>query len=202
MTLNLFAKNKYSYKIVSKIVKNGGIAIVPTDTVYGFIVDVFNINAQKMLYKIKKRDFKKPFILMSYNIKNIKSFVKMSDDVLKFVKDFWPGQVTLILETTEIGKIVSYGRSDLGVRIPNNKFMLDLLNEIGNPVFSTSANFSLKKSAKDICDVSCFNNIVDVIVDGGKCTFSNESTILDMIKFPYIIVRNGSFNVKKMYQNI
>jgi L-threonylcarbamoyladenylate synthase len=198
MTLNLLAKNKYSYKIVSKIVKNGGIAIVPTDTVYGFIVDIFNIDAQKMLYKIKKRNQKKPLILMSCSIKSIRSFVKISNDVLKFVKNFWPGQVTLILETTEIGKIISSGRNDLGVRIPNNKFMLDLLNEIGNPVFSTSANFSSEKSAKDVCDVFCFNDIVDVIVDGGKCTFSHESTILDMIQFPYIIVRNGSFDVKKI----
>ncbi|MDR1928983.1 MAG: threonylcarbamoyl-AMP synthase [Endomicrobium sp.] len=195
MTLKISSTNKYSCKITAKILKKGGIAIVPTDTVYSFIIDVFNIEAQKTLYKIKMRSLKKPFILMVHNIDTAKLFVKISYKILNIVNKFWPGQLTLILPVTTLGKIISGGRKNLGVRIPDNDFLINLLKEINGPAFTTSVNITTKKSAKNINDAMNFYDIVDVIVDGGKCRFSFESTIIDMSHFPYTIVRKGCLNV-------
>jgi L-threonylcarbamoyladenylate synthase len=189
MTLRISSRDKMAYKKAAEIIKNGGIAIVPTDTVYGFAVDAFNIESRKAIYKIKGRSHKKPFILMGQDIGSIKMFVEISDKALKIVKRFWPGQLTLIFPTTEIGKILSGGRKDLGVRIPDNKFILKLLKEMGSPVFTTSVNTSNKKSAKNIDEALRFYEMVDIAVDGGQCRFSFESTVIDMVKFPYIIVR-------------
>jgi L-threonylcarbamoyladenylate synthase len=145
MALKLSEKDNDSYKRTAEIIKNGGIAIVPTETVYGFAVDAFNMNSQKKVYKIKGRNLRKPLILMTPDIESVKLLVEIPNKALVIAKKFWPGQLTLILPATEMGKVISGGRKDLGVRIPNSKFMLNLLQEIGSPIFTTSVNMSNKK---------------------------------------------------------
>jgi L-threonylcarbamoyladenylate synthase len=179
------------YKKTAEIIKNGGIAIIPTDTVYGFAVSAFNVESQKLLYKIKERSNNKPFILMAHNIKNISIFVRIPQKVFKIVKNFWPGQLTLIFPTTKIGGILSGGRVSLATRIPASEFVLNLLKKLDMPIFTTSVNVSKKISAKHISEALNFEEMVDIIVDGGQCKFSFESTIIDVVKFPYIIVRKG-----------
>ncbi|MDR0915107.1 MAG: threonylcarbamoyl-AMP synthase [Endomicrobium sp.] len=189
------SKNIFVYKTTANIILNGGIAIIPTDTVYGFAVNAFNLKSQKQVYIIKKRHYGKPLILMTYNIRMAEIFVNISATALKLATKFWPGQLTLILPTTKLGKILSGGRDNLGLRIPNNSFILTLLKEIKVPIFTTSVNISNEQSAKCISEVLKFRKYVDVIIDGGKCKFSNESTIIDAVHFPYIIVRKGCLPV-------
>jgi L-threonylcarbamoyladenylate synthase len=201
-TLKISAKNNISCKKTSEIIKNGGIAIVPTETVYGFAVDAFNIEAQKTVYRIKGRNYKNPLILMISDIKNLMILVKISKKALEIVRRFWPGQLTLIFPTTDMGKILSGGRKDLGVRIPNNEFMLELLKEIDGPIFTTSVNISTEKSSKNIDEVLDFDGIVDIIIDGGRCEFSSESTIIDMVQFPYVVIRDGCLDANKLLKYI
>lgn len=198
MTLKISSRDKLVYKKTAEVIKNGGITIIPTETVYGFAVDAFNIKAQKMLYKIKGRSQKKPFILMTPDIKSMRTFVEIPEKALEIAEKFWPGQLTLIFPTTEIGKILSGGRKDLGVRIPDNKFVLKLLKETGKPVFTTSVNISNEKSAKNIDETLKFDGMVDIAVDGGQCKFSFESTVIDMVKFPYTVVRRGCLNTDEI----
>jgi L-threonylcarbamoyladenylate synthase len=202
MVLKISSRDKMAHKKAAAIIKNGGIAIVPTDTVYGFAVDVFNIEAQKAVYKIKDRSHKKPFILMAPDIESIRILVEIPEKALKITQKFWPGQLTLIFPTTEMGKILSGGRKDLGVRIPDSEFILKLLKEMGSPVFTTSVNISNKKSAKNIDEALRFDEMVDIVVDGGQCRFSFESTVIDMVKFPYMIVRRGCLDIDKILKYI
>jgi L-threonylcarbamoyladenylate synthase len=202
MALRISSRDKMAHKKAAEVINSGGIAIVPTDTVYGFAVDAFNIEAQKAVYKIKSRSHKKPFILMAPDIESIRIFVEVPEKALKIAKRFWPGQLTLIFPTTEMGKILSGGRKDLGVRIPDSKFILKLLKETGSPVFTTSVNMSNKKSAKNIDETLRFDEMVDIAVDGGQCRFSFESTVIDMVKFPYIIVRRGCLDTDKILKCI
>ncbi|MCA6070458.1 MAG: threonylcarbamoyl-AMP synthase [Endomicrobium sp.] len=202
MTLKISEKDDNSYKKTAEIIKTGGIAIVPTETVYGFAVDAFNMEAQKKIYKIKKRSLKKPLILMATNIDSVKLLVEIPKKALAIAKRFWPGQLTLIFPTTELGKIVSGGRNDIGARIPNSEFMLNLLKEVDRPIFTTSVNVSNKKSAKNINETVEFNGIVDVIVDGGQCKFSLESTVVNMVQFPYVIIRKGCLNTDELLKYV
>ncbi len=202
MALRISSRDKMSHKKAAEVIKNGGIAIVPTDTVYGFAIDAFNIEAQKAVYKIKGRSYKKPFILMAPDIESVRILVEIPEKALKIAKRFWPGQLTLIFPTTEMGKILSGGRKDLGVRIPDSEFILKLLKETGSPVFTTSVNMSNKKSAKNINETLRFDGIVDIAVDGGQCKFSFESTVIDAVKFPYIVVRRGCLDTDKILKCI
>ncbi|MDR2676913.1 MAG: threonylcarbamoyl-AMP synthase [Endomicrobium sp.] len=198
MTLKISSKSKASYKKTAKIIKNGGIAIVPTETVYGFAVDIFNSESKRKVYNIKKRNYDKPLIVMAYNTKILEKIVEIHEKTLKITNIFWPGQLTLILPSTEIGQILSSGKKSLGVRIPDNKFMLNLLKELDTPVFTTSVNISGMTSAKNFHETLLFDNAVDIIVNGGQCDFALESTIIDMVKFPYTVIRNGCLDASKI----
>jgi len=201
-TIKISHKDKDAHKKTAEAIKSGGVAIVPTETVYGFAADAFNVEAQRAIYKIKGRSFKKPLIAMASDIDAVRILVDIPEKALKIAKKFWPGQLTLIFPTTPIGKIMSGGRNDIGVRIPNNEFMLKLLKEIGTPIMTTSVNVSNKKSAKTFKETLEFDGIADIIVDGGKCEFSFESTVIDMVKFPYIIIRKGCLDTNEILKHI
>jgi L-threonylcarbamoyladenylate synthase len=201
-TLRILSKDKKAHIKTSQIIKNGGIAIVPTETAYGFAVDAFNVDAQKKVYKIKGRSQKKPLILMTKNLESAKPIIQIPQKALKIAEKFWPGQLTLIFSTTDLGKVISGGRANIGVRIPNNEFMLKMLEVLNSPVFTTSVNISNKKSAKDIKETLIFDNIVDIIVDGGKCKYSLESTVIDMVQYPYVIIRKGCLGTNEILKYI
>ncbi|GHT61886.1 hypothetical protein AGMMS50222_08140 [Endomicrobiia bacterium] len=202
MTLKISEENDGSYERTAEIIKNGGIAIVPTETVYSFAVDAFNIKAQKAIYEIKSRNYRRPLVLMTSSIEGVRVLVDIPQKALKIAKRFWPGQLTLIFPTTEIGQILSGGRKNLGVRIPDSEFMMNLLKEIGGPIFTTSVNVSNKQSAKNVNETLNFDGIADVIVDGGQCKFSSESTVIDTVQFPYVVIRKGCLDVRELLKYI
>lgn len=193
----------YVIETVNKILKNKGIAVLPTDTVYGIMTSVFNFEGQKQIYKLKNRAVRKPLILMSDNVETLKRFVIFPNGTDKIVTEFWPGQLTLILPTTELGKMLTGGRDNLGVRIPDCKLLLDIMAKYNVPLMTTSANISGKDSAKNAATaISYFDGKIDLIVDGGKCEFSFESTVIDMVKFPYVVIRKGCLDCKKLLEYI
>ena len=202
MTKKVKHSDKDSHKKTAEIIKDGGIAVVPTETVYGLAADAFNFEAYQRVYKIKGRTFKKPLVIMTPDIDSAKILVEIPKKALKIARVFWPGQLTLIFPTTELGKILSGGRENLGVRIPNNEFMLKLLKELNSPIWTTSANVSGKKSAKSFDEAKDFENIADIMVDGGKCEFSSESTVIDMVQFPYVVIRKGCLNTDEILKYI
>ena len=196
-------QNEQIIETANKVLKNKGIVVLPTDTVYGIMTSVFNFDGHKQIYKLKGRNFKKPLILMSNSIDTLKRFVIFPKDIEKIVMEFWPGQLTLILPTTELGKLLTGGKNNLGVRIPNCKILLDIMAKYDIPLMTTSANISGKESAKT-ADIAkkYFNNKIDLIVDDGKCKFSFESTVIDMVKFPYVVIRKGCLDCKKLLEYI
>ena len=205
-TIFIYTSRKQNEKVIeitNEILKKNGIVVLPTDTVYGIMTSVFNFEGQKQIYKLKKREIKKPLILMSNSIKTLKQFVAFPKDIEKIIMDFWPGQLTLILPTTELGKLLTGGKNNLGVRIPNCKILLDIMAKYDIPLMTTSANISGKESAKTArVAKEYFNNKIDLIVDDGKCKFSFESTVIDMVKFPYVVVRKGCLDCKKLLEYI
>lgn len=202
----LSTKTENKTKLISEVVEilqQKGIVVLPTDTVYGVMTSIFNQEGQKNIYKLKNRNDRKPLILLSHDTDLLKQFVVFPKKIEKIIKDFWPGQLTLILPTTEIGKILTGGRDNLGVRIPNCKILLDIMNLHNLPLMSTSANISGKESAKDAKLVlKYFKDKVNIIVDDGKCKFSFESTVIDMVKFPYVVIRKGCLDCNKLLKYI
>lgn len=184
----------------SSILKNGGIGIFPTDTVYGIGCDFLNVNSLIKLFEIKKRDFNKPINILVSNKEMIYNFIKDINPIEKILIDnFWPGPFTIIFNKTNlVPDILTSGLSTVGIRMPNNKVCLDLINKLGSPIATSSANISNERPTSVIDEnlIKNFENNVDFILDSGKIDGGIPSTIVKVEENKINILREGpiSFN--------
>ena len=178
--------------IAVKSVRNGGVIVFPTDTVYGLGCDPYNKDAIKKIYKIKKRESSKLFPILAYSKENLSDIVVFDEKSNKIAEKFWPGQITLVLKLKdrEIGKSMNI-QDKIAVRVPNNKCALALLKEC-KLLVGTSANISGMRSFTNPDE--CVENIsgYDVFVDDGTISSSGESTILEVDDGRLTIHREGA----------
>lgn len=167
-------KNEINPKEIKKVeetIKNDGIIIFPTDTVYGIGCNCFSEKAIQKLFEIKERDYKKPINVLTDNIEKIKKVAKNINEEQEYIiNKYMPGALTLILDKKEeVPNILTSNLETIGVRIPNNKIALEILKNFDAPLATTSVNISGDKPGIEIKDfIDEFNNKVDIIIDGGK----------------------------------
>lgn len=142
-----------SLKLAIKLIKSNEPIIIPTDTVYGLVCKYNSNIAVKKIYKLKKRDRKKPLILLGYNWQALREFVKITASHVKAIHELpqqWPGPLTIILPASKkVPGFLNKGFKTIGVRVPNNEFLLTLLKQCPKKVLaSTSANISGKSDLK------------------------------------------------------
>ncbi|MFA5779874.1 MAG: L-threonylcarbamoyladenylate synthase [Elusimicrobiota bacterium] len=202
-TYKLKNLDKKAIKEIAQDLKNGKIAIYPTDTIYGIGTNAFCLSGVKKIYKLKGRTDKKPLPVLVDDIIKIKKIVKkIPTGAAKLVKRFWPGPLTLVFETNELGTMLTGGRKNIAVRIPDNKVLLSIIKEMTYPLIGTSANVSGKKNCRCVSDLEkkILKN-VDMIIDGGtilQTGLVKPSTVLDVSKFPYIVLREGCISKKEI----
>lgn len=130
-------------KIVEELKKNN-LVITPTDTVYGIMADATNIKSIEKVYRCKQRSEKKPLLLLVDSFEMLKDYTKdLSPLEEEIIQKYLPGKLTILLHKNDKvnGKITA-GTDLVGIRIPNNKDIIQIIKELGNPVVSTSANVS------------------------------------------------------------
>ncbi len=129
---------------LANVIKKGGVVLIPTDTIYGISCDATNIDAIKKVYDIKERNYNNPLLILVSSIEMLNEYVKEINDTEKELIDmFWPGKLTILLKkNNKIDDLVTAGSEYVGVRIPNNKYLIDVIEKIGKPLISTSANKS------------------------------------------------------------
>jgi len=190
--------DKEGIKKASQIINEGGIAVFPTDTVYGIGCNPYNINAVKKIYKIKSRNVSKSFPVLVYSKELAEQIAHFNKYTRKIVDKFWPGPLTIILKITDdkLKKSLNLNNK-IAIRIPNHKCTLDLLEKC-NFIVGTSANVSGEPSFTNSDE--CFNKIkdYDVFVDGGTITSKGESTIIEIINDEIKIIREGSLSKKEI----
>lgn len=178
---------------ITKLLNEGKIVITPTDTIYGIMGDSTNEEVIKKIYKIKKRQLNKPLILLMDSYEMIKKYTKnIGDNEEKLIKEFMPGLVTIILEKNDkVNNLITSNTNYVGVRIPNNKELLEIINKLDKPVISTSANISEEISITNIeqLDKEIKDN-VDYIYDAGEI-INQSSTIVKFENDKLIILREG-----------
>ncbi|MCX8082761.1 MAG: L-threonylcarbamoyladenylate synthase [bacterium] len=153
---------------VENILKKGGVAIVPTDTVYGLICDGLNNKAKERIYEIKGRPEDKPLIGFVDKIEKIKNFAEVPPEKEKILKDNWPGAKTYILKATQEIYLITAKTGKIAFRIPAYDFIIKLSKNF-YIIASTSANFSGDKAPASIEEMPYrLKEMVDVIIDGGK----------------------------------
>ncbi len=172
--------DKDGINIAVKTIKNGGIIVFPTDTVYGIGCDPYNQKAIKSIYQIKKRVHSKSFPVLGLSKKELLEVAIFDDKANKIADKYWPGQITLVLKLRDkkLKQILNLD-DKIAVRVPNNECVLAILKEC-KLIIGTSANISGSQSFKD--PEECVKNIsgFDLFVDGGIISSGGESTVVEI----------------------
>lgn len=198
-------KNNYSNKDLLQCVnelKNNNIGIFPTDTVYGIGCNCFNTTSIDTLYKVKQRDYNKPINVLVGNIDMVKSLVESINPIEEKLMDvFWPGDLTIIFNKSKIvPDLLTSNLNTIGIRMPNNKICLDLVNNLGTPLATSSANISDKSPATQVNEelISTFKDKISFIIDGGSINTGIPSTIVRVENNTVKILREGSIDHSKI----
>lgn len=171
-----------------EILKKGGVAIVPTDTVYGLICDGMDESAKRRIYDIKGRDENKPLIGFVDTIDKVKIFAEVPPEKENLLKRNWPGAKTYILTAKREISLITAETGKIAFRIPDHGFLLKLLKGF-DIVASTSANFSGEKAPSSIEEIpDALKEKVDIIIDGGSVC-GKPSEIWDITEEDYIKLR-------------
>ena len=173
--------------------RSGGIITIPTDTVYGLGADPFNANAVQKLYTFKGRPDGKPIPLILGSVEDIHSVAQNLTEFFFHLTDrFWPGGLTIVVESKDLLPVLTAGGNTVGVRIPDNPLLLKILRAFGGPMAITSANLSGEPPATSIQEIDEeLASRIDVIVDGGKTPGPVPSTVYDISVSPPIVRRQG-----------
>ena len=186
--------------------KKGELIIYPTDTVYG-VGGVLKEDTLKKIYEAKTRSFSSPLIALVNSLDRVDEIAIISDEhrekINKLIKRFWPGGLTIILKKREnVPAIMVSNGETVGVRMPNHKLALDIIESAGGILATTSANISGEATPSSFVEISpIFKERVDIVIDGGKCPIGTASTIIDMSKSKINILREGSIS-KEEIENI
>ena len=180
---------------------NGGILAFPTDTVFG-LACMMDEKAMKKVYEAKGRDFDKPLPMMCSGLEMIETVAYVSDNARKIIDRFVPGPITLIFRKKEnIEDYVTQGKDTIGIRVPDDEFILDLIDSLGKPIMVTSANISNEGSLLKWEDVyRSMNKRIDAIVCE-DARGDRASTIVDVSE-EIKVLREGPISLKDIMEVI
>lgn len=177
--------NKKIVKDLGKELRNGKIGVIPTDTIYGIVSSALNRKSVLKLYKIRKRNLKKPMIVLISSIKDLDLFGVKIDK--KIIKKYWPGKVTIIVPVKKF-EYLHKGKESLAFRLPKDKDLIELL-KISGPLVAPSANIEGKKPAQTVEEAKkYFDDKIDFYLDGGRLK-SRPSKIISLEKGKVEVVR-------------
>ena len=179
-------------KIV-KVINEGKLVISPTDTVYGIMGDALNDEVITRVFFFKKRDVKKPLILLMNSIEMISEYTcNINELEQELINKYHPGLLTIILKKNDkISNLITGGLDTVGIRIPDNKDLLSIIGKLNRPVISTSANISGSEVITNIWMIENeLKENIDYIEDGGELSDS-YSTIVVVIDGKIKIIRDG-----------
>ena len=173
------------------VLRRGGLVIFPTDTVYGLGASICFPKTIRKIYRIKKRSGRKPLVFLIGFKKDIGKFTnKLSNEMKKLVRDFWPGALTLVFPSKKYKTIA--------LRMPDHRIVLGLIRGAG-PLAATSANLSGKKENVTLKAVE--NRLLkeaDLCIDGGKTPRGSVSTVVDVSNHPFQVIREGCIKEKEL----
>lgn len=196
MLLKIYEENP-NPKEIAKVVdtlRNGGLIIYPTDTIYGIGCDITNARAVETICKLKNMDPRKANLsFICFDLSHISEYAKVSNENFKVMKKNLPGAFTFILEGNNRLPKLFKEKKTVGIRVPDNNIIRTIVNELGNPIMSTSV-----KDNDEVFEYFTdpelmhekFQDIVDIVIDGGFGD-TEPSTIIDCTNDEIEIIRQG-----------
>ena len=177
------------------IMRGGGLVAVPTETVYGLAGNGLDEKAVAEIYEVKGRPEVKPLSLMVHDAASMERYCEnVPPQAYTLAKNFWPGPLTIVMKAKPcVPEIVRAGGETVGLRCPDHPLTLELLEKSGVPFAAPSANPSGEPSPKNADSVlKYFDGKIDAVLDGGECGIGCESTLIDLSRTPYRILRQGA----------
>ena len=177
------------------IMRGGGLVAVPTETVYGLAGNGLDEKAVAEIYEVKGRPEVKPLSLMVHDAASMERYCEnVPPQAYTLAKKFWPGPLTIVMKATPcVPEIVRAGGETVGLRCPDHPLTLELLEKSGVPFAAPSANPAGEPSPKNADSVlKYFDGKIDAVLDGGECGIGWESTLIDLSRTPYRILRQGA----------
>lgn len=197
MLLKIYPENP-NPREVKKVVdslRKGGLIIYPTDTVYAIGCDIFNAKGVETIARLKKIDVRKANLsFICSDLSHISEYARVSNTTFKLMKRNLPGAFTFILEGNNHLPKLFKQKKTVGIRIPDNAIIQAIVQELGNPILSSS----LKNEEDDVMEYFTdpelmhekFEHIADIVIDGGYGGL-NPSTIVSCVEEEFEIIRQG-----------
>ncbi len=188
-------------ELAAKLLKNGKLVAIPTETVYGLAANALDAKAVLAIYEAKQRPFFDPLIIHVASIEKARSYANFNDNrLLQLAEAFWPGPLTLLLPKKEnVPDIVSSGLPQVAVRVPDHNLTLELLKAVDLPLAAPSANpFGYVSPTEPQHVDKQLGNKVDYILDGGKCSVGIESTIVGIEDGVLCVYRLGGLAIEEI----
>ena len=196
MFVKIYPENPNPKEIdkIVKILQDGGLVIYPTDTVYAIGCDALNVRAVEQVCKIKNiNPLKNNLSIICYDLSNISEYAKVDNATFKLMKKNLPGAFTFILNTTSSLPKIYKNKKTVGIRVPDNDIIRELVRVLGNPIMTTSI-----KDDDEVIEYTTdpeliyekYHNLVDVVIDGGYGGI-DASTVVDCTEGEPEIVRQG-----------
>jgi L-threonylcarbamoyladenylate synthase len=191
--------SEISFDEIIKVLKNSGLVVLPFDTCYGICCDPYDQKAVDKLLAYKARREGKAISISVTDINMASKFVEINDTAKSFYDRFLPGPFTVISKSKHVlAKGLEAENGTQAVRIPDHKWILDLIKAYDHPITSTSANQSYQKTPykiEDLLDNSSKKHLelIDLIVDAGGLDYNPPSTVIDTTLGDLQVIRKGSF---------
>jgi L-threonylcarbamoyladenylate synthase len=181
----------------SEVILSGGVIAFRTDTFYGLGADPFNHAAVARIRELKGREDNKPILLLISDVDQVERFISPRSDGFNIAaRKFWPGPLTIVgTAVAALPEEITSGTGTVGVRLPADQSVRELVRDCGGALTATSANPSGSEPARAAEDVAGYFPVgLDLIVDGGEVTATEPSTVLDVSSSPPRVVREGAIS--------
>jgi len=181
---------------IAEQIKDGAIAVIPTDTIYGIVGSALNSKTVEKIYKLRKRNSSKPMILLVESEKQILELgVKLSAGQIELLSKIWPNPISVVIDApSQKFNYLHRGKQSLAFRVPDNGWLLELL-KITGPIVAPSANFEGKDPARDIEEArEYFNDAVEFYIDAGELK-SKASTVVKLEGSKLVVLRKGAAKI-------
>lgn len=187
--------NPKEIRKVVEVLKNGGLIIYPTDTVYGLGCDINNVKALEKVARIKGVKLEKSnFSFICHDLSNLSDYVKQIDSsTFKILKRALPGPYTFVLPGSKSLPNPFKKKKTVGIRVPDNKIALEIVRQLGNPIISTSIRDEdsvLEYTTDPELILEKWDKLVDLVIDGGYGD-NEASTVIDLSGDEPAVIREG-----------
>ena len=200
--IKLYPKNPDPNRIrqVAKALRDGAVVIYPTDTIYGLGCDIHNARAVERVARIKGiKPQKNDFSFICYDLSHIADYTRVSNSAFKLMKRLLPGPYTFVLDANNnVPKLLHTNRKTVGIRVPDNDIPRQLVQELGNPIITTTLREGgpenlpegIAYSTDPDLIVDLYRHDVDIVIDGGTGGYA-PSTIVDATTDEFTVIRQG-----------